>query len=144
MSHSHNFDTFIKLLLLGIATLVYISPPLLSFPFGSPVIVLAFIAVLLTEPFFLNELRFLMEPAVLTETLGLVLLLTVSLLDTKVGVLLMLLVLLTLFLLATESLLVMDCPSLLFFLGGLFGVSEFGVRFLADRSPELDPCSKIA
>ena len=127
------------------ATLVYMSPPLLSFPFGSPVIVLALMAVLFTDPFFLNELRFLMDPAVLTETLGLVLLLTVSLLDTMVGVLLMLLVLLTLFLLATESLLVMDCPpSLRFFRGGLFGVSELGVRFLADRSPELDPCNKTA
>ena len=49
--------------------------------------------------------------------------------------------LLTLFLLATESLLAKD-PSRFFFLGGRFGVSELGVRLRPDSSPLEDPCRK--
>ena len=57
-------DTFIKLLLLGIATLVYMSPLPLSFPLGSPVTVLLFrmLPVFLTLPLFmLPALRTLLE-----------------------------------------------------------------------------------
>ena len=53
----------------------------------------------------------------------------------------MLLALLTLLLLATESLLAKD-PSRFFFLGGRFGVSELGVRFRPDSSPLEEPCGK--
>ena len=60
----------------------------------------------------------------------------VGVLVTRVGVLLMLLVLRTLLLRATESLLAKDPPSRFFFLGGRCGVSELGVRLRPDNSPD--------
>ena len=92
----------------------------------------------------MRSVSYLTEPVVRTVTLGLLLLLTVSDLETMVAVLLTLFVLLTLrtlLRLATESLLVRDTPSLFFFLGGLLGVWLLGVRLRPDSSPLLESCN---
>ena len=113
------------------------SPAPRSFPFGSPEMVLVFIAaVFLTEPVLRRELRLRTEPAVRTLTAGLVRLLAVSLRDTEVGVLRTLRARRTLRRRATESPAPAPAsPSRFFLRGGLLGVSELGVRFRPDTEP---------